>query len=320
MAPHTVAVVVDEGMHAFEFGVACEVFGLRRPELGVAWYEFRVCGPSVAAVRANEGFALQADHDWSALVEADTVGVPAAPALPEPSNPALVDALRTAARNGARMVSFCSGAFLLAEAGLLDDRPATTHWMHAPAFRRRFPRVKLHPDVLYVDDGDVLTSAGTAAGIDLALHIVRLDHGAEVANAVARRMVVPPHRDGGQAQFTSPPLPSPGDADVGLAATMDWMVANLGEPLTVADMAAHALMSARTFARRFRAATGTTPHEWLSAHRVRHAQRLLEATDLPVERVAVEAGLGSAANLRLRFRTVGLSPTVYRRRFRLSSV
>jgi transcriptional regulator GlxA family with amidase domain len=174
--------------------------------------------------------------------------------------------------------------------------------------------------VLYVDDGDVLTSAGTAAGIDLSLHIVRLDHGAEVANTVARRMVVPPHRDGGQAQFTSPPVPSPAEPDIGLAPTMDWVVANLREPLTVEHMAAHALMSARTFARRFRQGTGTSPHEWLSGQRVRHAQRLLECTDLAIDRVAADAGLGSGANLRLHFqRSLGVSPSVYRQRFRLTS-
>ncbi len=316
-SPHVVAVVVFEGMHAFEFGVACEVFGLPRPEL--QWYDYRVCGPSAEPLRANEGFRLLPDHDWSAIATADTVLVPARPGFDEPIDADLLDGLRAAAQRGARLVSFCSGAFVLGAAGLLDDRAATTHWMYVAEFRRRFPRVRLRPDVLYVEDGNLLTSAGTAAAIDLSLHIVRLDHGAEVANSVARRMVVPPHRDGGQSQFVSAPVPT-GSSVGGLAATMDWMVANLHEPLTVEHMAAHALMSGRTFARRFRDATGATPHDWLTRHRVRHAQRLLEGTDLPVDRVAAEAGLGSGANLRVHFsRQVGLNPTLYRQRFRLSS-
>lgn len=314
---HTVAVALVAGVHTFEFGVACEVFGLRRPELGVPWYEFKVCAPSLEPLRATEGFAIVAQHDWSALVEADTVVVPAAHDVRLPPDPRLVAALRQAAANGARMVSYCSGAFALAAAGLLDDRPATTHWMHVPALRQRYPRIKVQPDVLYVDDGDVLTSAGTAAGIDLSLHIVRQDYGAEIANTVARRMVVPPHRDGGQAQFTSLPLPPLSDPGAALAETMDWMVAQLAEPLTVEQMAGRALMSARSFARRFRAATGATPHDWLTARRIQHAQRLLETSTLPIDQVAAASGLGSGANLRLHFqRVVGVSPTVYRQRFR----
>ncbi len=213
------------------------------------------------------------------------------------------------------MLSVCSGAFALAHAGLLDGRRATTHWMYTTRLARGFPAVNVDPDVLYVDDGQILTSAGTAAGIDLCLHVVRLDHGAEVANAVARRMVVPPHRDGGQAQFVREPLVTECGNDQ-LAATLDWAVEHLGEPLTVELLARRALMSPRTFARRFRAATGTTPLQWLLRQRILHAQRLLEATDLPVEVIAERCGFGSATVLRTHFRRiVDTSPLGYRRTF-----
>jgi transcriptional regulator GlxA family with amidase domain len=217
------------------------------------------------------------------------------------------------------MVSYCSGAFALAAAGILDGRPATTHWMYAADLARRYPAVHVVPDVLYVDDGQVLTSAGTAAGIDLSLHIVRLDHGSDVANLVARRMVVPPHRDGGQAQYVDVPV-APVEDTVVLGPTLDWIVDHLAEPLTVEAMAAHAMVSPRTFARRFRAVTGTTPLQWLLLQRVAHARRLLETTGLPVERIADASGLGSAANLRTHFqRVVGTSPTTYRRTFAVTS-
>jgi transcriptional regulator GlxA family with amidase domain len=225
-------------------------------------------------------------------------------------------ALAGAGERGARLLSFCSGAFALAHAGLLDGRAATTHWMYAAELARQFPRVEVLPDVLYVDAGNVLTSAGTAAGIDLALYVVRGDFGAEIANAVARRMVVPPHRDGGQAQFVTQPVPESGEGGH-LGATLDWMIAHLHEPLSIEAMANHALLSPRTFARRFREVTGATPHDWLTARRVQHAQRLLEVSDLPVDQVAETSGLGSAANLRLHFRRLlDTSPITYRRTFR----
>ena len=228
----------------------------------------------------------------------------------------LLDALRAAHRRGARVMSFCTGAFELAEAGLLDGRRATTHWAHAEEFAERFPAVNLDPGVLYVDEGSVLTSAGTAAGIDLCLYVVRKDHGADVANGLARRMVVPPHRDGGQAQYVDDPVPDGPGADL-FGETIAWLQAHLSEPITVEDLARRSAMSPRTFARRFRATAGTTPMQWVLRQRVLLAQRLLETTDEPVDRVAELAGFGSPAALRQHFhRLVRTSPTAYRRAFR----
>jgi transcriptional regulator GlxA family with amidase domain len=229
---------------------------------------------------------------------------------------ALLDALRAAYDRGARLMSFCSGAFALAHAGLLDGRRATTHWMYAEKLAAQFPLVDVDAAVLYVDAGRILTSAGTAAGIDLCLHLVRLDHGAEVANAVARRMVVPPHRDGGQAQFVEAPMAAQIDGDDPFTATLDWAVEHLDQPLSVELLAQRAAMSPRTFARRFRASSGATPHQWLLKQRVVLAMRLLETTDQPVERIASRCGFGSAAVLRTHFqRHVGTSPAGYRRTF-----
>jgi len=317
MREHTVAVAVGEHSHPFEFSVACEVFGLERPELGVDWYRFRICATDPPPLFVG-AFTLDTPYGLTELAESDTVIVPSSdPRRATP--PATLDALRTAYERGARMVSFCSGAFALAEAGILDGRPVTTHWMYAAELARRYPTLDVRPDVLYVDDGQVLTSAGTAAGIDLSLHIVRTDHGAEVANMVARRMVVPPHRDGGQAQFVDAPVPD-ADDPVALAPTLDWALDHLDEPLTVEQLAAHALMSGRTFARRFRSATGTTPLQWLSVQRVRGAQRLLETTDCSIDEVARRCGLGTASNLRLHFRRVcATTPTAYRATFQRRS-
>jgi transcriptional regulator GlxA family with amidase domain len=226
----------------------------------------------------------------------------------------LAELLREAAAS-ARLVSICTGAFVLAAAGLLDGRPATTHWVHSAAFARLFPKVRLDPDVLFVDDGDVLTSAGNAAGIDLLLHVVRRDHGSEVAARVARRSVVAPWREGGQSQFIERPVPEPGD--VGTAATRAWALQRLGEPLTLADLAAHAQMSVRTFTRRFREETGSSASRWLVQQRVALARQLLESTDVPVERVAVEAGFGTTASMRQHLHAaIGVAPLAYRRTFR----
>lgn len=314
MRDHTVAVAVGRRSHPFEVSVACEVFGLERPELGVEWYRFLVCATDPPPLPLG-AFTLDTPHGLADLAAADTVIVPAHPPdepVPEPT----LAALRTAYERGARMVSFCSGAFALAAAGILDGRSVTTHWMYAGELARRYPSLDVRPDVLYVDDGQVLTSAGTAAGIDLALHIVRRDHGTRVANMVARRMVVPPHRDGGQAQFVDSPVPDPDDASA-LAPTLDWALDRLDEPLTVEQLAAHALLSARTFARRFRAVTGTTPLQWLCTQRVRRAQTLLESTDWGVDEIARRCGMGTAANLRLHFRRVcATTPTAYRTTFR----
>jgi AraC family transcriptional activator FtrA len=315
---HVVACLVANDFNAFEMGVACEVFGLDRPELGVPWYRFVVCTADPQPVRSNHGFALVGGATLADLVRADTVIVPGW-RKDQPVPPSVVEALVTAHRRGARLMSFCSGAFALAATGLLDGRRMTTHWMYADILAERFPRMIVDPRVLYVDDGDILTSAGTAAGIDLALHVVRQDYGAEIANQVARRMVVPPHRSGGQAQFVSPPVPPVAGPDP-FGTTLEWAAANLGEPLTVEMLAARAFMSPRTFARRFKEATGATPLQWLLNQRIHAAQGLLESSDESIERIAALCGFGTAANLRIHFqRALSTSPMAYRRTFQRTS-
>lgn len=309
---HRVVTILSPGANPFEFAVACEVFDLRRPELGVEWYDHRLAA-TVSPLVVNGGWTIETPHGLEALADADTVIVPACPLTPPRE---LIDALRAAHERGARMVSFCSGAFALAAAGILDGRAATTHWMNAEELGRRYPRVRVDPGVLYVDEGQVLTSAGTAGGIDLALHIVRLDHGPEVANQVARRMVVPPHRDGGQAQFIFTPIPRTAYDDA-IGPVLDWMFEHLAEPMTVRHLARLAAMSPRTFARRFKDTTGTTPLRWLTHQRITRAQDLLEATDLPIEVIATRVGFGTAANLRQHFRReTSSSPAAYREQFR----
>ncbi|MGW2161316.1 helix-turn-helix domain-containing protein [Nonomuraea sp. NPDC001699] len=303
-------------MPMFELSIACDTFGLERPDLADPWYELRLAasGP----VRIRNGFTLTPSYGLDALAGADTVVVPALPmdrmdrdARPDPD---LVEALRAAHARGARMVSLCTGAFALAAAGLLDGRTATTHWMHTDLLRARHPRVRVDPSVLYVDEGDILTSAGRSAGLDLCLHVIRKDLGSEVANQVARRLVVQAHRPGGQAQYIETPMPRT-DGD-GLAPLLHWAAERLHSPLTVAELARQAGLSPRTLARRFHDATGTTPLRWLHAQRLSRARQLLESTDLPVDRVGEECGLGSAGNLRHHFtRTVGVTPTEYRRAF-----
>jgi transcriptional regulator GlxA family with amidase domain len=310
-----VASVVSNRLSPFEFAVTCEVFGIDRSHLGVPWYRFLVCSADPSPVTTEVGFSVEVPYGIEALRRADTVVVPAPGRLVEP-NPVLLDELCRAHDRGARILSVCTGAFVLAAAGLLDGRRATTHWSHAEELARRYPKVRVDPNVLYVEDGDIFTSAGTAAGIDLCLHVVRLDFGAEVANTVARAMVVPPHRDGGQAQFIDVPVPS-GDERDSLAATLRWAMEHLSETLSVDELASRSSMSPRTFARRFRAQVGTTPHQWLSRQRILLAQRLLETTDLAVDLVADRCGLGTAANLRLHFhRIVRTTPQAYRHTFR----
>jgi transcriptional regulator GlxA family with amidase domain len=311
---HTVAVVVADGLSVFEFAVACEVFGVDRSEdAGVPWYRFVVCAAGPAPIQAQAGFTIGTPYGLAPLRTADTIVIPAAGSAEH--NEQLLVALRRAHARGARILSVCTGAFVLAAAGLLDDRRATTHWMHTEELARRYPKVKLDAGVLYVDDGDILTSAGTAAGIDLCLHIVRLDYGAEIANMVARRMVVPPHRDGGQAQFVDQPLPDLPEGDP-FAETLVWAQGHLGEPLSVNELAARAAMSPRTFARHFRATAGTTPHQWLLGQRIVLAQRLLETTDLSIDLIAERCGLGTATNMRQHFqRIVRTAPNAYRRTF-----
>lgn len=315
---HVVAGVAGRQVAGFELGVATEVFGLDRSELVDPWYEFRLVAITDEPIVVTDGgFTISTPWRLADLADADTIVIPAWAALGDPALPALLDALRAAHARGARLVSVCSGAFLLAETGLLDGRRATTHWRYADQLAKRYPEIDVDPDVLYVDGGDgIYTSAGTAAGIDLSLHIVRLDHGAEIANAVARRMVVAAHRDGGQSQFVAVPVPAEPDDDT-LAAVLDWALEHLDEPLSVEDLARRALMSPRTFARRFRAATGTTPLQWLLRQRIALAQRLLETTELSVELIAGRCGFGSATPLRVHFRRVtGTTPLTYRRTFR----
>jgi len=316
---HRVAVVVLNGTTQFELAVAYEVFGIDRSEYSDDWYEFTYVAGEPGPIRIQGGLTLDAPHGLSHLRTADTIIVPAVvderTDLPEP----LLAALRAAHRRGARLASICTGAFILAEAGLLDGRCATTHWMDSAELARRYPAIRVEPDVLYVEDDNIFTSAGAAAGIDLCLHLVRLDLGSDVANSVARRMVVPPHRDGGQAQFVDAPMPR-GETDT-LGPLLDWALANLNEPLTLDDLARRAAVSTRTLVRRFQATTGTTPLQWLLSQRVRRAQHLLESTDEPVERIAGMAGFGTAANLRQHFtRLVGVAPMAYRRTFRGGAV
>lgn len=311
----SVAVAVVDGTAQFELAVACEVFGVDRSHLTPDWYSFRLCAAEPGPIRMQGGgLVLDTEYGVEDLVSADTVIVPAAGESAGDHAP-LIEALRAAYDNGARIASICTGAFLLAEAGLLDGRRATTHWAHAEEFARTYPQVTVDPNVLYVEDGRIFTSAGTAAGIDLCLHLVRLDLGSEIANAVARRMVVPPHRDGGQAQFVDAPVPRCEEDTIG--PLLDWALANLEQPLTLADLADHAHISVRTLVRRFQSATGTTPLQWLLHQRIRRAKHLLESSNEPVERIASLAGFGSAPNLRQHFtRVVGVAPMNYRRTFR----
>ncbi|WP_043173190.1 helix-turn-helix domain-containing protein [Streptomyces sp. NRRL B-24484] len=308
----TVALAVTEGMLHFELSVAYEVFGSGPVGGATSWYELAVCGPE--SVRVGR-FRLEPDHGLDRLPLADTVIVPGWADVDAPPPAELVDAVRAAHEAGARVASLCTGAFVLAAAGLLDGRRATTHWAHTAVLAARHPRVAVDPDVLYVDNGSVLTSAGKAAALDLCLHLVRLDHGSSVANAVARRLVVPPHRDGGQAQFVTTPVPAPDNHP--LADLFPWVLERLDRPLTVEDLARRARMSSRHLGRHFRSVTGTTPLQWLLVQRIRHAQELLETTDESVDTVAAATGMGTAATLRRHFnRTVGVPPDTYRRTFR----
>ncbi|GLW22874.1 AraC family transcriptional regulator [Microbispora amethystogenes] len=307
----TVALAVTDGMLHFELSLAYEVFGTD-PGLADPWYGLVVCGPG--AVRAGR-FLLEPDHGLDRIRHADIVIVPGWADVDVEPSAGLVDAVRAAHEAGARVASLCTGAFVLAAAGLLDGRRATTHWAHTGDLAARHPKVRVDPDVLYVDDGSVLTSAGKAAAMDLCLHIVRLDHGSSIANAVARRLVVPPHRDGGQAQFVTTPVPAPGNHP--LAALFPWVIERLDQPLTVEDLARQARMSSRNLARHFRSVTGTSPLRWLLTQRIRHAQELLETTDETIDAIAAATGMGTATTLRRHFnRTVGVPPDAYRRTFR----
>ncbi|MFE3323721.1 GlxA family transcriptional regulator [Streptomyces sp. NPDC059176] len=312
--PHRVVVIVDENSNPFELGCATEVFGLRRPEIGRDLYAFRLCSPEPRTPMRDGFFTLSGVAALDAADSADTLIVPNRPDIAVPRRTAVLDAVRRAHARGARLVGFCSGAFTLAEAGVLDGRRATAHWQWADAFRSRFPSVRFEEDVLFVDDGDVLTAAGSAAALDLGLHIVRRDHGAEIANAVSRRLVFAAHRDGGQRQFIERPLPR--IPDESLAPVLAWAQERLDTRLTVADLAARASVSPATLHRRFRGQLGTTPLAWLTGERLALACRLIERGETRVEVVARCSGLGTAARLRaLMRRETGLSPSEYRRRF-----
>ncbi|MGO4419292.1 GlxA family transcriptional regulator [Streptomyces sp. MCAF7] len=316
---HHVGVLALDGVVPFELGIPARIFGAARDGAGNPLYTVTTCSLDGGPVRAEADYGLTVTHDASLLAGVDTVVIPPSHALgpirEEGRLPgALGDAL-AAIRPGTRIVGICTAAYVLAAAGLLDHRPATTHWREAGQLQRMFTTTRVDPDVLFVDDGDILTSAGVAAGIDLCLHIVRRDHGSRIANEVARSCVVPPWRDGGQAQYIQRPVPDPRAADT--AATQAWALEHLAEPLTLADLAAHANMSVRTFTRRFRDEVGTTPGQWLTRQRVDLARHLLETTDWPVDLVAHRAGLGTGVSLRQRLHAaIGVTPQAYRRTFR----
>ncbi|KDN23029.1 helix-turn-helix domain-containing protein [Amycolatopsis rifamycinica] len=311
---HRVVAIVTEESNPFEMGVTTELFGLRRPELDRPWYDFTLCA-ATPSVRMNLGmFTLSDVAGLEAADTADTLIVPARPNTGVPTNPAIIEAIRRASDRGARLVSFCTGALALAEAGVLDGRRATTHWQWAASLAERFPRVRWEPDVLFIDEGTVLTAAGSAASLDLGLHIIHRDHGAEVVNAVSRRLVFTGHRDGGQRQFIARPVPAV--PETSLAPVLAWALERLDQPLTVTDLATRAATSPATLHRKFRAELGTTPLAWLTTERVTLACRLIERGELRLDRVAALSGFGTAANLRAQLRRhTGLSPSAYRRRF-----
>jgi AraC family transcriptional activator FtrA len=311
-SPDLVAVLAYEGVSTFELGIATEVFGLAG--MGPDWYRAVVCSQRPGeALLAHGGLKIMADAGLEALHGADTVIVPGTTDIDAPPSPAIVEALRSAHANGKRIASICSGVFVLAAAGLLDGRRAAVHWANAEALARRYPQIEVDPDVLYVDEGNILTSAGRAAGLDLCLHIVRRDHGVEIANQVARRLVVAPHRSGGQAQFIPQPVPREVDR---LGEVFEWARRNLDQDLMIDALAAQARMSRRTLIRRCAEATGLSPGEWVLQARVAEACRLLETTRMPVERIAATVGLGSADTLRHQFRRrLGTSPARYRATF-----
>ncbi|MFJ1738572.1 GlxA family transcriptional regulator [Streptomyces microflavus] len=325
--PHRVAVLALDGLLPFELGIPHRIFGRSLEPApgnkGAKLYEVVTCsirppGP----VRTDSDYAILVEHGPEALATADTVVIPASYELgPVFEEGRLTEELAAAlalVRPGTRMVSICTGSYVLAAAGYLDGRPATTHWSSADHFQRLFPQVRVDPDVLFIDDGDVLTSAGVAAGIDLCLHLVRRDHGAAVANEIARRTVVPPHRDGGQAQYIHRPVPEPQFATT--TAARAWALGRLDRPIQLRDMARQESMSVRTFTRRFREEVGASPGQWLTQQRVERARHLLETSDLSIDQVARDAGFGTATSLRQHLQAaLGVPPTVYRRTFRASA-
>lgn len=315
MHPHLVVALAYDRLCTFEFGCVVELFALPRPELGVDWYRFAVCASEPGPVRAAGGIKVQAPYRLALMDRADTIVIPGWRDPDETPPEPLLKKLRAAHRRGARLCSICSGVFVLAAAGVLDGATVTTHWRYAERLQARYPALRVNPDALYVDAGQIVTSAGSAAGLDMLMHLVRRDHGSAIANRVAQRLVLPPHRDGGQAQFVPRPLPSVGGDR--LAKLIDWMRAHAGQPHTLASLAARAAMSPRTRQRQFRDATGLGPYEWLIRERVGLAKEMIERDPaLPVARVAALAGFGSEESLRRHFRRIAAtSPAAYRRSF-----
>jgi AraC family transcriptional activator FtrA len=311
-----VTVLLYEGMSAFELGIVTEVFGLPRPEFDLDWYDLTICALTAEPVPLVGRATAQTPYGLDVFASGQTVIVPGVADVHSDPSPGLVAALRRAHRRGARLVSICSGAFALAAAGLLDGRRAATHWRYAPTLAERYPLVAVDSDVLYVDDGDVLTSAGSAAGIDLCLHIVANDFGSSVANAVARRLVTAPHRSGGQAQFIESPVAATAGDDR-IVRSMTWAASNLDKPITVAELARHAHMSTRSYLRHFKLSNGLSPMRWLIAQRVQASLPLLETTSASVDAIAEATGFETAVTYRHHFaRAMRTSPTAYRRAFR----
>jgi AraC family transcriptional regulator, transcriptional activator FtrA len=312
----TVAVLIYDAVNPFELGVATDVFGFERPELGVPWYRFLICADEPRPIRTSVGIFLTTPYSLEHVEEADTIIVPGSRPGIVPVSEMLLDTLRRSYQRGARIITLCTGTFLLAATGLLDGRCVTTHWAWAAELAERYPRVHVDPQKLYIDDGQILTSAGTAAAIDLSLYVVRQDYGAEIATAIARRMVVPLYRDGSQAQYIETPLLAAPEKSEPFGATLAWIIAHLHEDLSVEQMASRAAMSPRTFARHFQATLGITPYQWLLQQRIVLAQRQLETTNETIERVATSCGFSSAATLRLHFqRLLHISPQMYRHAF-----
>ena len=311
--PLVVALTFD-GLCSFEFACTAEIFGLPRPELGSGWYRFQTCSQGGRRVRGQYGSSMSVDGGLELLHEAGTIMVPGWQDVDVPVPPAIIEALRRAHSQGARLLSICSGSFVLAATGLLDGKRATTHWRYSEALQSRYPRVLVDPHVLYIDEGQILTSAGSAAGLDLCLHLIRRDFGAQVANQVARRLVIPPHRDGGQAQFIDTPVDIRERGP--LSVVLERVSKCIQRPMRISEMARWAAMSERTFIRKFRAATGMTPGDWITHQRIRLAKDLLERSSLAIDEVAARSGLSTAMTMRHHFRKrVGLSPVEYRKRF-----
>jgi AraC family transcriptional activator FtrA len=317
--PHVVVLAYD-GLCTFEFGIAYEVFGLSRPEMGSGWYRYSVCGIEPGPLQAAGGLSVSVDRSLDALAEADLIVVPGWRSIDAEVPDDLVEALRAAHRRGARLISLCSGAAVLAATGLLDGQRATTHWRYVEAISARYPKIRFDADVLYMDEGSILTAAGSAAGIDLCLHVVRGDHGAHAASLVARRLVLPPHREGGQAQFIRSPVPVAREG-MRLGPLLEWMREHLREEQTIRFLAARAGMSSRTFQRRFEQTTGESVGEWLLRERLGHARTLLEGgAEMPLDDIAVTSGFGTLATLRHHFRRrLGTSPSAYRKVFKGSA-